>query len=78
MSTTVAAKMKVIMRAISSPLFSRARSEREPVEGPASGTVVVEVATVAYWTELIAFISFATTSLGSLRSRDLRQISGRR
>src|SRR5262249_44425798 len=64
--TTVAANRNVIRRAISSPLRNRERNEREPVAGPAFGTVVVDVATVVYWIEVIAFNSFATTSLGSL------------
>src|SRR5215813_14885174 len=45
-STTVAAKRNVMMRAISSPLRRREINEREPAEGLAPGTVAVEVATV--------------------------------
>src|SRR6266478_1906800 len=66
-STTDEAKRNVTMRAISSPLRRREINEREPAEGLAPGTIVVEVATVfAYWIESMAFSSLATTSLGNL------------
>src|SRR6266850_762068 len=45
--TTEAANKNVIIRAISSPSRSRDKNEREPTAGPALGTVVVVVATLA-------------------------------
>src|SRR6267378_472734 len=45
--TTEAANKNVMIRAISSPSRSRDKNEREPTTGPALGTVVVVVATLA-------------------------------
>lgn len=67
-STTVAAKIMVISRAISSPSRNLAKNEREPDMGPALFMAVVVVATFLrqnYWMLLMAFFSFSTTSLGS-------------
>src|SRR5215467_9282990 len=48
MRTTVAAKTKVIRRAISSPSRRRDRKEREPETGPAPGRDVEAVATLLF------------------------------
>ena len=66
-STTIAAKIKVISRAISSPSRSLDKNEREPTAGSALGTVGFAVATslFVYCTLLIACNSLSTTSFGS-------------
>jgi hypothetical protein len=66
--TTEAANRNVIRRAISSPLLSLDKNEREPVTGPALSIIGFAIATSHfgfYWIWLIACNSFSTTSLGS-------------
>jgi hypothetical protein len=48
MSTTEPAKINVTSRAISSPSRNRLMNEREPVKGPALGTVVVVLAITTF------------------------------
>src|SRR5215469_8740032 len=56
MRTTVAAKTKVISRAISSPSLRRDRKEREPETGPALGRDVEAVATLFNFGQGLLFL----------------------
>src|SRR5215472_16520418 len=56
MRTTVAAKTKVIRRAISSPSLRRDRKEREPETGPALGRDVEAVATLLNFGQSLLFL----------------------